>query len=64
MGSAKYWKASNKAEFSQKELGIFKCPDKRCECYAGVILGNSYIFKNVDKIFNLKAHFTFHRTPV
>ena len=35
-----------------------KCPHKKCECYAGVILGNSYTFKHVDKMFNLKAHFT------
>ena len=45
-----------KAEFSQKQVGVFKCPDKRCECRASLLLGNSYTFKNVDETFNLKAH--------
>ena len=39
-----------KAEFSQKQVGVYKCPDKRCECCASLLLGNSYTFKNVDKI--------------
>ena len=47
-----------KAEFSQKQVGVYKCPDKRCECCASLLLGNSYTFKNVDKTFNLKAHFS------
>ena len=42
----------------QKQVGVFKCPDKRCECCASLLLGNSYTFKNVDKTFNLKAHFS------
>ena len=51
-------KILTKAEFSQKQVGVFKCPDKRCECCARLLLGNSYTFKNVDKTFNLKAHFS------
>ena len=51
-------KILTKAEFSQKQVGVFKCPDKRCECCASLLLGNSYTFKNVDKTFNLKAHFS------
>ena len=47
-----------KPEFSQKQVGVFKCPDKRCECCASLLLGNSYTFKNDDKTFNLKAHFS------
>ena len=47
-----------KAEFSQKQVGVSKCPDKSCECCASLLLGNSYMFKNVDKTFNLKAHFS------
>ena len=51
-------KILTKTEFSQKQVGVFKCPDKRCECSASLLLGNSYTFKNVDKTFNLKAHFS------
>ena len=52
-------KILTKTKFSQKQVGVFKCPDKkRCECYARLLLGNSYTFKNVDKTFNLKAHFS------
>ena len=51
-------KILTKAEFSQKQVGVFKYPDKRCECCASLLLGNSYTFKNVDKTFNLKAHFS------
>ena len=51
-------KILTKAEFSQKQVGVFKCPDKRCECCTSLLLGNSYTFKNVDKTFNLKAHFS------
>ena len=47
-----------KTEFSQKQDEVFKCPDKRYECCASLLLGNSYTFKNVDKIVSLKAHFT------
>ena len=47
-----------KAQFSQKQVGFYKCPDKRCECCTSLLLGNSYTFKNVDKTFNLKAHFS------
>ena len=50
-------KILTKGEFSQKQVGVFKCP-KRCECCASLLLGNSYTFKNVDKAFNLKAHFS------
>ena len=46
------------AEFSQKQVEVFKCADKRCECCASLLLGNSYTFKNVDETFNLKAHFS------
>ena len=46
-----------KVEFCQKQVGVFKCPDKRCECCASLLLGNSYTFKSVDKTFNLKAPF-------
>ena len=46
-----------KAEFSQKQVGVYKCPDKRCECCASLLLGNSYTFKNVDKTFNFKTYF-------
>ena len=51
-------KILTKAEFSQKQFGIYKCPDKRCECWASLHLGNSYTFQNVDKTFNLKTHFS------
>ena len=47
-----------KAEFSQKQVGVYKCPDKRCECCTSLLLGNSYTFKNVDKTFNLKTYFS------
>ena len=47
-----------KAEFSQKQVAVYKCPDKRCECCAGLLLGNSCTFKNVDKTFNLKTYFS------
>ena len=47
-----------KAEFSQKQVGVFKCPDKRCESCTSLLLGNLYTFKNVDKTFNLTAHFS------
>ena len=50
-------KVLNKVEFSQKQVGVHKYPDKRCECCARLLLGNSYTFKNIDKIFNLKAYF-------
>ena len=51
-------KILTKAEFSQKQIGVFKYPDKRCECCASQLLGNSYTFKNVDKTFNFKAYFS------
>ena len=51
-------KILTKAEFSQKQVGVFKCPDKRSECCTSLLLGNSYTFKNVDKTFNLKTHFS------
>ena len=51
-------KILTKAEFSQKQVRVFKCPDKRCECCASLHLGNSYTFKNVDKRLSLKAHFS------
>ena len=34
-------KILTKAEFSQKQVGVYKCPDKRCECCASLLLGNS-----------------------
>ena len=51
-------KILTKAEFSQEQVRVFKCPDKRCGCCANLLLGNSYTFKNVDKTFNLKANFS------
>ena len=51
-------KILTKAELSQKQVGVFKCPDKRCECCASLLLGNSCTFKNVDKTLNMKAHFS------
>ena len=51
-------KILTKAEFSEKQFGVYKCPDKRCECWASLHLGNSYTFKNVDKTFNLKTCFS------
>ena len=30
-----------KAESSQKQVGVYKFPDKRCECCASLLLGNS-----------------------
>ena len=48
----------NKVEFSQKQVGVYKCPDKRCQCCPSLLLGNSYIFKNVNKTFNLKTYFS------
>ena len=47
-----------KAELSQKQVGVYKCPDKRCECCASLLLGNSYVFKNVDKTFNVRTYFS------
>ena len=47
-----------KAEFSQKQVGVYKCPEKRCECCTNLLLGNSYTFKNVDKTFKLKTYFS------
>ena len=47
-----------KAEFSQKQVGVFKCPDKRCERCVSLLLSNSYTFKNINNTFNLKAHFS------
>ena len=43
-------------KFSQKQVGVLKCPDKRCECCASLLLGILYTFKNVGKTFHLKAH--------
>ena len=42
-------KILTKAQFSQKQVGVFKCPGKRCECCASLLVGNSYTLKNVDK---------------
>ena len=47
-----------KAELSQKQVGVYKCLDKRCECCSSQLLGNSCTFKNVDKTFNLKTYFS------
>ena len=30
-------KILTKAEFSQKQVGVFKCPDKRCECCVSLL---------------------------
>ena len=49
-------KILTKVEFSQKQVGVYKSPEKRCECCASLLLGNSHTFKNVDKTFNLKAY--------
>ena len=46
-------KILTKAEFSQKQVGVFKFPDKICEYCASLLLDNPYTFKNVDKTFNL-----------
>ena len=46
-------KILTKAEFCQKQVGVFKCPDKRCECCASLLLGNPYTFKNVDKTHSI-----------
>ena len=51
-------KILNKPEFSQTQVGVFKCPDKRCECCVSLLLGNLHPFKNVDKTFNLKTQFS------
>ena len=47
-----------KAVFSQKQVWVYKHPDKRCECCTSLLLGNSYTFKNVDQTFNLKTYFS------
>ena len=49
-------KILTKAEFSQKQVGVYKCPDKRCAFCASLLLGNLYPFKNVDKTHNLNAY--------
>ena len=46
-----------KAEFSQKQLAVYKCPEKRCECCASLLLGNSYTFEKNDQTFNLRTYF-------
>ena len=45
-------------EFSLKKVGVYKCPDKRSECCASLLLGKSHKFKNVNKTFNLKTYFS------
>ena len=45
-------KILTKAEFSQKQFGVFKC-----ECCANLFLCKSCTFKNVDKTYNLKTYF-------
>ena len=50
-------KILTKAVFSQNQVGVYNCPDKRYECCAS-LLGNSYTFKNADKTFNLKTYFS------
>ena len=47
-----------KAEFYQKQVGIYKSPEKRREYCASLLLGHLYAFKNVDKTFNLKTYFS------
>ena len=51
-------KTLTKAEFSQKQVGVYNCPAERCECCASLLLGNSYTFENIDKIFHLKTYFS------
>ena len=51
-------KILTKAEFSQKQVGVFKFPGKRCECCTSLPLCYSCTFKNIDKTFNLRAHFS------
>ena len=46
-------KILTKAKFSQKQVRDFKCPNKRHECCANLLLSNSYTSKNVDETFNL-----------
>ena len=53
-----YKKILTNAEFFQKQVGVFKCPDKSCKCCTTLLLRHLYTFKNVDKTFNLKIHFT------
>ena len=43
---------------SQKQVGVFKSPDKRCESCTILLLGNSYTLKNVVQTFNLRTHIT------
>ena len=45
-----------KAEFSQNQVGVFKCSEKRCQCCVKLLLHNSYTFKNVDKTFKSHPH--------
>ena len=42
-------KIQTEAEFFQEQVGVFECPDKRCECCTSFLLGNSDTFKNVAK---------------
>ena len=46
-------KILTKAKFSQKQVRAFKCPNKRHECCANLLLSNSCTSKNVDETFNL-----------
>ena len=51
-------KILSKVVFSQKQVGVFKCPDKQCDCCTSLLLGNSYTFKNVDSLL-LRNSYTF-----
>ena len=46
-------KILTKAQFSQKQVRAFKCPNKRRECCSNLLLINSYTSENVDETFNL-----------
>ena len=48
-------KILTKAEFSSKEIGVFKCGDKRCECCNHLLLKESHTFKNTGDTFVLKS---------
>ena len=47
-----YKKILTNAEFFQKQVGVFKCPDKSCKCCTTLLL------RHVDK--NIQFEDTFH----
>ena len=56
--SVKSFKDSNQSWIPSKSNWNFNFPDKGCHYCAILLLCNSYTFKNNDKTFNWKAHFT------